>query len=356
MRVVFIFVSTGGAPEGQVPAWNPKSRAKNKYLEEGGLESEGLFWMFQKMKSAGIISDFITIIESTRGTGRFNLKGNLGFVVPHVSCIDELLRPGDVLFVRGGWRGWCSWLESRKRKNWLLLYGANTGRERWTFWDVILNDLNIEAKKDRVGRYWFPFRKPIHADIFHPLDLPIKYDFCIGASYIHDKKGQWRFVEVLKRWKGRKPRCIMPGAPRRGAKTNPALEEAKSLGVEVPGMLPRPELNKVLNSSKFFVHLGTSGQNDRGPLEALRCGCRIVLASPQYHSPHVVRVSTTPDDKDDYDDLAHGFKIMLSNYNNKDRELLQLQYESSLGENVVLEDMNFLFNNLSMLSPAGGFE
>ena len=37
----------------------------------------------------------------------------------------------------------------------------------------------------------------------------------------------------------------------------------------------------------FFVYMGTGGQNDRGPLEALACGTKIIIANPRRHSPIV---------------------------------------------------------------------
>lgn len=355
MRCVFVFMTSGGAPQNVIPAWNPKGRAKNKYLEEGGLPTEGTYWMLKKMKQKGIVDDILLIIESSKHTGRFYLEKNLGFVIPHISCLDQLLRSDDVLFIRGGFRGWHDWLKSKKGKHWLMLYGANTGREKWPFWDVILNDLDTKMETDQKGRLWFPFRKPINPEIFKFEPQSILYDFCIGASYIHDKKGQWRFIEVLKHWKDNKPRCIMPGAVRHSIKTNRAIKEAVELGVEMPGMVSRTKLNTILNRSKFFVHLGTSGQNDRGPLEAMRCGCRLVIASPQYHSPYVNYLAYIPKDKDDYKDICVNLKNRLKT-DWLTRKTIFRNYENNLGEDIVLGDMSLLFYQFRNSNPKEGLK
>jgi len=359
MRVVFLFMTTGGTND--IPTWNPKATAQNKYLDNGGLESEGLYWMLKEMKAKGFIKDMLLIIESSRGCGRFKLNGNLGFVVPHISEVDKVLRKGDVLFVRGGFRGWHDWLASKKGKHWLVLYAANTGRQRWPWWDAILDDLDLELRIDTENRLWFPFSKPVHEEIFRfiPESNPI-YDFCIGASFIHDRKGQWRTIRALEEYKkiyGKIPKCIMPGAVRHSTQTNKILGLAKDLGVDMPGMVPRSDLNVILNSSKVFVHLGTSGQNDRGPIEALRCGCQLIIGTPAYHSPYITygKYCTVPKNKDDFGSVARLFRDILKHYSPKDRNKATSWYNKTSGSDYLIPTMGRLFSSFGESAPSLDF-
>ena len=84
-------------------------------------------------------------------------------------------------------------------------------------------------------------------------------------------------------------RAIMPGSGRRGVHSNNIVDIIKEnvLGVWTPGEVPREELSNLMNDTKVFVHAGSAGQHDRGPIEAMMCGCRLVIASPTYHSPFV---------------------------------------------------------------------
>lgn len=357
MRVVFFFMTEGGADAKNIPSWNPRAEGHSKYLENGGLVSEGLYWMLKKMKKEGIIQDLLLVIESSRNTGSFVLQGNQGYVVPHISCIDPFLKKDDVLFVRGGFRGWHDWLKSKKGKHWLLLYAANTGRERWPWWDVVLDDIRPEARKDEAGRIWWPFNKPINGDFFFLIpDAKPSFDVCIGASYIHDKKGQWRAIRAINEYQkiyGRAPKCIMPGAVRSSTETVKALQIARRLGIKEPGMVPRSDLNMILNTSKIFIHLGTSGQNDRGPLEALKCGCQLIIGSPKYHSPVVTdrKVCEVPENKDDFVEVANLIYSYLKTYKAESRKVRSDWYVRTT-EMPLMYDMNRLFYRLRNLPPS----
>lgn len=75
----------------------------------------------------------------------------------------------------------------------------------------------------------------------------------------------------------------------------------------VIGMVPRPVLATVLNQSKLLVHLGGAGQNDRGVLEAMRCGAKPVLANIEYHAPLTYKnqlISHVIKDKNSIENIA----------------------------------------------------
>lgn len=295
-RLVFLFYSDGPTQPDSIPKFDPKAISVNKYAKQ--FFTDGLYYVFQRLIEIGTLEEVLIVTESNRSPGflKTDFPGIQSIIIPHISCLDNLLRPDDIIFTRGGFRSWHDWLIARQKEGyWMWLYAANTGRQRWPFWDLILEDCHnwdTVGKTDRLGRHHLDYRKPINPTYFYPTDDPkYEYDFMIGASYITDKKGQWRTIQALKKFRelyGYSPRCIMPGATRRGTKTLKMLEylnRNSDLDIEMPGMLNRQKLAVLMRKTKVFIHSGASGQNDRGPLEAMACGCRLILHSPQYHHP-----------------------------------------------------------------------
>ena len=260
MRLIFLFTSHGAAPRGSKVSWSPDTPAKNRFaVGEGGLPSEGYLYFLKRMLATGIVDEVIIFIESNRGTGSTTYKIRKGsikcYVVPEIQYVEDYLKPDDIIWVRGGFRGWWEWLDSKKGKHWLLLYAADTGRERWLFWDVIFTDFSDQYFLDRRKRFWFPFHKPMNEEIFKPLNIEPEYDVCIGASHIHDKKAQWKMIEVAKEYKklfNKDLHCVLPGAARRGAKSNQIYSEiaAHDLKIDVVGLRTRSQMNTVYNQSK----------------------------------------------------------------------------------------------------------
>jgi glycosyltransferase involved in cell wall biosynthesis len=276
MKLVFFYVSNGPTPTGTNAPWNPGAFSKNQYAAT--LPTEGYFYLIRKMLDRGIIDDALIIIESNRSPGKFEHEGIKGCVVPEIRYVDDYIQPGDVVWVRGGFRTWHDYLiELQQRGHWLLLYAANTGRERWPFWDIVFDDLSTDERMDRYGRFFLHFKKPTNEEIFKPIDCKKEYDICIGASHIHDKKAQWRIIEALhvyKKQTGKTFKCILPGVVKNGVNTNMwvAPEVLRELNIVRPGMVSREELALIYNKSRLFAYLGEAGQGDRGPLEALACG------------------------------------------------------------------------------------
>jgi glycosyltransferase involved in cell wall biosynthesis len=235
----------------------------------------------------------VVFIESNRSPGTTHIDGIPVIVIPIIDCLHQFLKPDDVIWVRGGFRSWFVHLEELKKAgHWLLLYAANTGRQRWPIWDVVFDDYATENRLDSHGRLWAKFNKPVNPEIFKFTDSRVIYDVCVGGSHIHDRKGQWRTIEALwhyKQARNRNLKAIMPGRPIKGSQTMqiPQKIESWGLDVAVPGMLPRPQMCKIYNQSKIFVYLGEHGQNDRGPLEALSCGACVIVANPRKHQPEV---------------------------------------------------------------------
>lgn len=304
-RLIFYYTNHGNADTPNCK-WNDRELSNNPYTKI--LETEGYFSIIDKLLLRGVIDKAIVFIESYRSPGRFSTSNpNIqGYVVPHIAQSEKYIEPGDIIWARGGFRTWHDFLIRMQNKgHWCMLYAANTGRERWPFWDIILDDLSKEEVFDQRGRLKLFFKKPMNEKIFAPMTMAKKYDLCIGASHIHDKKAQYKMIVLLNHYKnitGKTFKCVMPGDIRRGTWTNKWTHPRilKSLNIEATGMLTRKELSYVLNQSKVFCYLGGSGQGDRGPMESLICGTPLFLgptnrlAPVTYNNPEVSRVCSDP--------------------------------------------------------------
>lgn len=347
MRLIFMYhaINQGG---GEIDL---SKEATNRFAL--GAVEEGYFHLLERMLETKVVDEILLIMESTRGVGKIEYAPNFtGWVIPDINKFDPHLREDDVIWCRGGHRSNFTFLErAGANGHWLMLYAANTGRQRWKIWDVILNDLKRGNSHDKHGRLWLEWAKPVNTKIFKPLEVDVIYDLCIGASYIHDKKGQWRTIQALIELKkqGVELRCVLPGAIRRGVHTNNIQKhiDNHNLDVYFPKQhLPRTKLNVILNQSKVFSHTGTSGQNDRGPLEALRCGCQLLIASPAYHSPHIhihpygmSTLSLEPKD------IAKAINSLIASHGWHSRDLATQWYDATHGmDNIVLPNMARLFS------------
>ena len=339
MDVVFLFMSQSSASPGEIPDdWTAKNPCASQYNHHN---SEGYFKQLGELKKQGAIKDLKVFYESNKGPGYANwIKDVDCQVIPEIRLVDKYIKKDTIIFVRGGFKHWHDWLLKYKGQNWLMLYAANTGRQRWEWWDVVLNDLKIVNYVDKTERYWHHFIKPIDEDTFYPdYKAPPFYDLCIGASHIHDRKGQWRTVKVLEEYYklyGTKLNCIMPGSFRRSAKTLEMIKylEKQNHKIYLPGMLLRNDLRTVFNTTKYFIHLGAHGQNDRGPLEALACGTPVILGSPEYHAELMYNdnsITFIPKDINDFKGVAKYLHCLLKNWKPEFRKEVYTKYESKLG-------------------------
>ena len=354
MRLVFLYTSVSPNPVGCGSEWNSKVKTENFYATNiNGIISEGYLFMLKKMLEEKIIDELIIFIESAKSPGYVDIDGIPCYVTPQIEYVEQFLKEDDVIFARGGFRTWFPFLEKMNAQNrWLLLYAANTGRQRWRFWDVVFDDLSGKHSYDIHQRFFFDFKKPIHEDIFHPIKTDRIYDICIGASHIHEKKGQWKTIKAIIEYKklfNVNLKCIMPGRGSRGVNTSKINDEVFNyqLDVTLPGMVSREEVCKIMNQSKLFVYLGGGGQNDRGPLEALRCGTPIIITYPPNHSPVVYtnpQVCTVVD-SDNFKLIAFDMNESLKNTSEGKRDYVASYFQSACGLNrVIIPDMKKLFD------------
>lgn len=356
MRIVYMFTSDGCAGAPNLVPCNLDVEATNHFTHPEGLPTEGFYWMFKRMVEEKIVDEVMIVIDSMHGPGSFKLcDGVYGCVIPHIDDLKPLLRPDDVIFARGGFKSWFPFLEQMQReKRWILFYRANTNRHSWPFWDVIFEDVAVETPfVDGQDRVYIDFRKPTNPELFfYRPQVKRVYDLCIGASHIHDKKGQWRVVDMLiahKKLFGYDLRCIMPGRFYRGVQSNFLMEKviANNLIVRFPGMMTRKEVAEYMNQSKVFIHLGAAGQNDRGVLESMACGCFQVLNSPPHHAPFTYQnsfVTKVVAGITDMDEIAIEVEGFLRYVRTQDHQLVAdyFQDESDV-EKVILPKMRKVF-------------
>lgn len=313
-KLIYLYTS-GGAPmcdpyvkAVSYPFWE-YTKTHNRFAT--AAPSDGMVNMFKVLSDTDHIDHLCVFVDSTRSPGSLQLGSHARlFVTPSIAAVLDYIRPGDILVVRGGFKAWYPLLNHlyKKRQNWILFYRANTNRHPWPFWDIILNDLIDEPKSVR-GRLHFPFSKPVNEDIFGVIDapntIPKEYDVMVGASHIHKKKGQHITLQALKayyRLFGTKPKAILPGGFMRGWTTQLTKDILKSGDVDVEGpvSMTRQQLALAMNRSRLFVHPGYGGQNDRGILEAMACGCLPLIFGQKHVSPtiwdHSVWITQEPND------------------------------------------------------------
>jgi len=349
MRLIFLYMYGGSSPK-KLP-YDPTVPAKNGLAHN--FHTEGYAYLLENLLNEKVVDDIIVFIDSTRGSG-FHQSGILPIhVIPNIAHVDDYLQKDDIIWVRGGFRSWHDWILSKRLEHWLLLYAANTGRERWKFWDVIFHDLKGYHHVDKWQRWFFDFRKPINETVFYPQDMPKVYDVCIGASHIHDKKAQWKFIKVAIQFKklfGYNLKCIMPGRITHGRDTNdirPDVEKHK-LDVEMPGMVSREKVAEFMNKSKLYVHMAGYGQNDRGPLEAMACGTKVILTTPHRHHP---TLSANPTAGvvikwGDPEKFAWSVRDLLIRYNENDKTLITNYFLRTHGVTTTVKTFRSLFKLL----------
>ena len=352
MRLHYLFVSDGNAPYGSRPHWDSSLPSENHFA--GNLLTEGFWYLWKRCLEEKIIDDCTIWIESTRNPGiKVYGPSYRCRVTPDISYFLDFLRPDDIVFVRGGFRSWFVMLnENIAGKHWILFYQAATNRGKWLFWDVVFNDNLPESLYDVHGRFHLHFRKPTSPEIFHPRKIKKMFDVCVGASHIHDKKGQWKVVKMLKAYKeiyGKHLCAVLPGRGLHGTNTTTMWTELPELDISTPGMVDRNTMCDIYNMSRLLIHLGGAGQNDRGVLEALTCGTPVMLSQLQYHAPITYsnpRVSFVTKNADNPYELAKEVHEILAKTDGIKDEVAQW-YEAECGVDKTVEQMRQLFEVLS---------
>jgi glycosyltransferase involved in cell wall biosynthesis len=271
------------------------STTTNRYAT--AATTDGMIKLFSELPFCSDHVDTTEVfIDSVHSPGLLELNERARIhVVPTIWLAMGYIEPGDFVIIRGGFRNWLPFIKDlhTRRANWIMFYRANTNHGHWPFWDVTLNDLIVEPVRCKSGLH-VPFNKPVNPDIFGYIDspnqLPRDIDVMIGASHIHNKKGQHRTIQTLREFKamyGYALKAVLPGGFIRSS-GNDEIRQAiddPGMNIEFVNAVPRPRLALLMNRTKVFVHGGIGGQNDRGPLEARACGCYVLLANPASAAP-----------------------------------------------------------------------
>ena len=299
MKKLIYLYTTGGA------SYNPNPEALSRdYLTSPttnryatAASTDGVIYLLSKFAESTSTTVEI-FIDSIYDCGHLPISPLCTlYVVPSISIVFSHISPGDIVFIRGGFRNWLPLIQSLhgQRQNWILYYRANTAHGHWPYWDITLNDLISTPTLSRTSSHT-PFIKPVNESIFGPIStnslIPEEYTFMIGASHIHNKKGQIFVARALSAYHslfGSVPPSILPGGYIRCG-TSAELQTLVSnpnLNITFASALKRPALALAMNRSRFFIHAGIGGQNDRGTLEAMCCGCMPIIANAKSAAPFV---------------------------------------------------------------------
>ena len=346
-RLIFLYVSDGAAKEEEAEKFwaGPKVETRNRFATS--VEQEGYYAVLSMLRSRGVVKDVVIVVESTRSPGSRKTKEGIRiYTVPHISIFNQFMKPNDIIWVRGGWRSWHKWLLGNVGKRWQMVYAANTGREKWKFWDVNLNDLCSQNYMDPHNRYQYKYIKPINPGVFKYLGYKLEYDIQICASRITHRKGQHYTLEAMVALKkmGYNARAYMPGNfPSLGYRQKCLdLISKHKLNVELPGMVSRKVICTKMNQSRIFTHLGGGGQGDRSPLEAAQCGCPILIASPHRHADYVTNPVLSPVGVANINDpleTAHRSKFVIDEFSHDDRKRIHNKFQVLGGIDRAFENM-----------------
>ena len=339
-RLVFLFMSKSSAFPGSTKRKIPVNQCGDYYIK--AFKGECYFHMLEELLKLEIFDELFIFYESNVAPGLAdwiedkNLVGKVYCeVIPEIRFVKDYINENTVIFVRGGFKHWYDFLLRYKNTNWLMIYAANTGRNKWTIWDVILEDISDKNNYvDNHQRYHFKFHKPTNENIFFYRDYPAKIDVCIGASHIHDKKGQYHVVEaikILKQYHNYHVKAVLPGASRGGVNSAKMLNTLSKTGVDFIGYLPKPQLCEIFNYSKLFVHMGNHGQNDRSLLEALACGTPVIFKSNIHHDPELKKVCYRFKHENNHSELAKTIKSSLENFQQCNKEKVFREYKKYFG-------------------------
>lgn len=321
---------------------------RSRHYELEKLQTDGHYELLRALVARGVVDRVRVVRESYAFPGDHQEIQEPGFEVSHVHDISSVtLDPGEVVWIRGGWKSWIPWIERHAQTHWIFYYGANTGHQSWPWWDVVLEDRHDNmVYPDRLGRLVWPFRKPIApAFCAGPPQIPV-WDVCVGASHIYDRKGQYRIIAVADQFQklaGRPLRCVIPGCfysrERHTEAMKALLRSGKYPYIHLPGMLPRTELVSVFQRSRFMYAATCGGQGDRCALEAGACGCRLIASLRKNHAPYVTEdYAFVPSHPDKTDELAEYLAEEL-NKPDPDRQEIAKYHDQNGGREAVIANL-----------------
>jgi len=161
----------------------------------------------------------------------------------------------DISFWRGGFEQYDKITNSHPNHFGLKLY-LGAGRRIIPKWGGKYDVFLMEDERDFIeGSNCIPFYKTASPFIFHPINGDAKWDICWPCNFTQIRfKGQPEFMKMIfQRPALRKYKIVHCGnQPNIGKKL---CEQYKIDNIEFKGPVDRPELNRILNDSRFGLNL-----------------------------------------------------------------------------------------------------
>lgn len=282
MRLVFLYYSRGCRSHTN---WDPNMVAKSPLIHH--YRTDGYAHVGARLIEDGVVDEVLAFVETGRYFGHFDISNKHRiYAIPYITCVEPLLKDGDVLFVRGAWRHWAEPLSRWCQRHQIMYYGAGTPRNNWPYWHIVFNDF-IDKPLIKHGKQYYPFIKPINSQIFYPRTEEKKYDISLTSGFhLYDKKGQYlavaAAVEYRKLYK-KSLKIVLPGGLYRNTHTSHIDEVIRSNNLDIyrSGIVDRSMIATFANQSKLAVHLGYGDFVSRSILEALACNLPIYIATPR---------------------------------------------------------------------------
>lgn len=287
---------------------------RHRHFSLEQLKTDGHYGLMHELVRRGVVDKARIIMQGYAQHGVDILEDRGGVTIESHEQMETVVPgPGDVIWVRGAWKSWLPWIQQYAAAHWFLYYAANAGHQSWPWWDVILYDLADGNRLGTGGTLWWHYRKPISPE-FENRNLQTKYDVCVGASHIYDRKGQYRILPIAKEYKkltGNDLRIVIPGRYYSRERQTEAMRAEINAGawpnIFVPGWMPRAEMVDIYNSAKYFYAATCGGQGDRCVPESGTCGCRQIIGLSKNHPPYAYAnplITYTPPDPDDFEAIA----------------------------------------------------
>lgn len=161
----------------------------------------------------------------------------------------------DISFWRGGFQKYDMMTSLHPEHFGLKLY-LGAGRRILPQWGGIYDAFLMEDERDFVeGKKCFPFYKTASPFIFYPFSSEIKWDICWPCNFTQVKfKGQEEFIKMISQRPKLKEYSIVH-CGNKPAVGKSMCQRYNVDNIEFIGHVDRPELNRILNSSRFGLNL-----------------------------------------------------------------------------------------------------
>ena len=100
LKVVYLYMCLGNAPENANVSWDPNSPCLSRYTEN--MKYEGPSIMLSELKRTGVIDDVKVFYESNRGPGYADWDIDLhGWVCPQIKWANQFIDKDTIIYARG---------------------------------------------------------------------------------------------------------------------------------------------------------------------------------------------------------------------------------------------------------------